>query len=86
MTTLLDLNLATVGIRFVDFDLVDWIPFSVSCTTPKESLRQELIKEHNFDLAEAGIEPGAQGDNLPLKHLSYTILYYVQPFVLAKVT
>ena len=26
----------------MDFDLVDWITFSISCTTPKESLRQEL--------------------------------------------
>ena len=26
----------------MDFDLVDWTPFSVSCSTPKESSRQEL--------------------------------------------
>ena len=30
---------STVPVRF---DLVDWTPFSISCTTPKDSLRQEL--------------------------------------------
>ena len=35
---------------------------------------QAIIKECNFDLAEGGLNPGLPDDNLPLYHLSYTIL------------
>ena len=43
----------------MDFGLVDWIPFPISCTTPKESLRQELnvvysdVDEFDFNLEDA---------------------------------
>ena len=43
-----------------------------------------MTLDSNFNLPEAGIEPGAAGYNLPLYHLSYTILYSFKRLRLAE--